>query len=186
MPHRALEPAYTIDRRLGDIEIRDYSACVVAEVFIGASADEAISLAFPVLAAYIFGKNHGAKSFGLSAPMALTTAPVHFTMRAPLTQIPRNGGYMVQFALPRDVTLSAAPEPEDPRVQLRDVPAQRVAAIRYIGHWSESIYGQHLATLTAALCAARLAWDGEPVFSRYNAPWTPWFLRRSEIWVSLG
>jgi hypothetical protein len=30
-----------------------------------------------------------------------------------------------------------------------------------------------------------MAWEGEPTLSRYDAPWTPWFMRRNEIWLSL-
>ena len=26
---------------------------------------------------------------------------------------------------------------------------------------------------------------GEPVLARYNAPFTPWFMRRNEIWLAL-
>jgi hypothetical protein len=185
MPHRALEPAFTVERKLGDIEIRDYARYAVAETFVGASADLAGNLAFPVLAGYIFGKNKGARAFAITAPVSQAAAPMHFAMQAPVTQTAKDGGYLVQFVLPRDVTPDTAPEPDDPRVRIRDVPAHQVAVIRYSGLWSRENYAQHLATLTAALEAAGLHWDGEPVFSRYNAPWTPWFLRRNEIWVSL-
>ena len=37
----------------------------------------------------------------------------------------------------------------------------------------------------AALDAAGVATQGEPVLARYNAPFTPWFLRRNEIWLAL-
>ena len=66
------------------------------------------------------------------------------------------------------------------------MPAHSLAAIRYSGFWSASSYAAHLDTLMAALKAVALSWSGEPAFSRYNAPWTPWFLRRNEIWLSLG
>ena len=35
------------------------------------------------------------------------------------------------------------------------------------------------------LLAAGVATQGEPVLARYNAPFTPWFLRRNEIWLAL-
>jgi hypothetical protein len=54
------------------------------------------------------------------------------------------------------------------------------------GFWSESNYNEHLAKLQAALRAADLAWTGEAVYSRYNAPFTPWFMRRNEIWLHLA
>jgi hypothetical protein len=93
---------------------------------------------------------------------------------------------LVQFVLPRDVTLATAPEPLDPRVQLRLVPGARVAAIRFSGFWSDANYRKHLDQLQSALRTERIAWTGEPVYSRYNPPWTPWFLRRNEIWLVLG
>ena len=37
----------------------------------------------------------------------------------------------------------------------------------------------------AALQNAELSRAGELVYSRYNAPWTPWFMRRNEIRLSL-
>ena len=73
----------------------------------------------------------------------------------------------------------------DARVRLRALPAQRLAVIRFSGFWSESNYLDHLGELKAALRAARLAWSGEPIYSRYYAPSTPWFLRRNEIWLKL-
>jgi hypothetical protein len=101
------------------------------------------------------------------------------------TQTAAPGGYRVQFVLPKGVTLATAPEPLDARVTLRDVAPSRVAVIRYSGFWSEANYQKHLDTLQTALRAADLAWVGEPVYSRYNAPFTPWFLRRNEIWLHL-
>ena len=77
------------------------------------------------------------------------------------------------------------PEPLDPRVQLRLVPASQWTAIRYLGTWSQSNYEQHLAQLRAALDVAGVITQGQPVLARYNAPFTPRFLRRNEIWLAL-
>jgi hypothetical protein len=179
------EPAYTVVRKIGDVELRQYVPYVVAEVLVAGTADEAGNQAFPVLAGYIFGKNKGERTFAMTAPVTQTVAPMRLAMTAPVTQTAAPGGYIVQFVLPRDVTLESAPEPLDPRVRLREVPARTVAVIRYSGFWSESNYLEHLEKLTAALRAADLRWTGEPVFSRYNPPFTPWFLRRNEIWLPL-
>jgi len=91
----------------------------------------------------------------------------------------------LQFVLPKAVTLATAPEPMDPRVQLREVPAGRWAVIRYSGTWSQSNYVEYLDELKVALQAAGVATQGEPVMARYNAPFTPWFMRRNEIWLAL-
>jgi hypothetical protein len=111
---------------------------------------------------------------------------VKLEMTAPVTQSAAPGGYLVQFVLPKGVTAASAPEPLDPKVQLRDVQPAQVAVIRYSGFWTEANYNEHLAKLKAALRAADMAWTGEAVNSRYNAPFTPWFMRRNEVWLALA
>lgn len=169
--HAVEEPAYEVLRSFGTVELRQYAPYVVAEVVVQGADDDAGSQAFPILAGYIFGKNKGEKKFAMTAPVTQTAAP--------------GGGKLVQFVLPQGVTLDTAPEPLDPRVQLRQVPAQRWAAIRYSGTWSQANYNEHLALLRVALEKEGVATQGEPVLARYNAPFTPWFLRRNEIWLAL-
>ena len=69
---------------------------------------------------------------------------------------------------------------------LREVPPSRVAVIRFSGFLSEANDNEHLAKLPAALRDADLAWTGEAVYSRYDPPFTPWFMRRNEIWLHLA
>ncbi|MBL0089354.1 MAG: heme-binding protein [Ideonella sp.] len=187
MPSQATEePEYRSIRTLEDVELREYGAYTVAEVVVPGPADDAGNQAFPILAGYIFGKNKGERKFEMTAPVTQAAVPVKLEMTAPVTQTAAPGGFLVQFVLPRGVSLATAPEPLDARVRLREVAPSRVAVIRYSGFWSTSNYDQHLAKLQAALRAAGLAWTGEAVYSRYNAPFTPWFMRRNEIWLHLS
>ena len=183
--HATEEPEYQVLRELADIEVRQYAAYAVAEVVVPGPAGEAGNQAFPILAGYIFGKNKGERKFAMTAPVTQAAMPVKLEMTAPVTQTAAPGGFLVQFVLPKGVTAADAPEPLDARVQLREVLPSRVAVIRYSGFWSESNDGEHLAKLQAALRAADLAWEGAPLYSRYNAPFTPWFMRRNEIWLHL-
>lgn len=179
------EPSYDVVQKLDGVEIRQYAPYVVAQVLVSGPADKAGGQAFPILAAYIFGKNKGATKFDMTAPVTQAAAPVKLEMTAPVTQAAAAGGYLVQFVLPKGVTLASAPEPIDPQVQLREVPGSRLAVIRYSGLWSQSNYDEHLGKLQAALRAAQVAWTGEPTLSRYDAPFTPWFMRRNEIWLTV-
>ena len=183
--HAIEEPDYKIIRTFDNVEVRQYAPYVVAEVVLETSAEDAGSQAFPILAGYIFGKNKGERKFAMTAPVTQTAAPVRMDMTAPVTQAAVAGGMRVQFVLPKGVTLATAPEPTDPRVQLRVVPTGTWAVIRYSGTWSQANYLEHLGDLKAALEAAGMATQGEPVLARYNAPFTPWFLRRNEIWLAL-
>ncbi len=194
------EPDFTVTKKLGAVEIRQYAPYVVAEVIVNASADDAGNQAFPILAGYIFGKNKGEKKMAMSAPVIQSSAPViqstapviqssappaKLEMTAPVTQAAVPGGFLVQFVLPKSVSLATAPEPLDSRVKLREMPAANWAVITYSGTWSQSNFEENLTVLRAALKTAGVATQGEPVLSRYNGPFTPWFMRRNEVWLAL-
>ena len=184
LSHAIEEPEYEVIRKFDNVELRRYAPYVVAEVVLDSPAEDAGNQAFPILAGYIFGKNKGEKKFAMTAPVTQTAAPVRMDMTAPVTQASVAGGTRVQFVLPKGVTLATAPEPIDPRVQLRLVSAATWAVIRYSGTWSQSNYLEHLGELKASLQAVGVATQGEPVLARYNAPFTPWFMRRNEIWLA--
>ena len=187
MSHAVEEPDYTVERTLdagNAIELRRYAGYAVAEVTVPGPSDSAGNTAFPILAGYIFGGNQGARQLAMTAPV--TQAPQKLAMTAPVTQAPAGDGFVVQFVLPKGVTADTAPVPNDKRVRLRDVPARRLAAVRFSGFWSDANYAEHLAKLTAAMRTAGLQAAGEPVLSRYNPPITPWFLRRNEIWIDVA
>ena len=180
------EPEYQIIRQIGDIELRQYAAYAVAEVVVPGPASEAGSQAFPILAGYIFGKNKGDKKLAMTAPVTQSAVPTKLEMTAPVTQSAAGQGFLVQFVLPKGVMLANAPEPTDTRVQLRDVSARQVAVVRYSGFWTAAQNEEQLGKLQAALCAADVAWTGDPVYARFNGPMTPWFLKRHEIWLNVA
>lgn len=185
-PARAIEePEFTVVRKVGEVEIRQYAPYVVAEVVVPGPAESAGNRAFPLLAGYIFGRNKGERKMAMTAPVTQTAAPMKMEMTAPVTQTAAEDGFLVQFVLPKSVSLDAAPEPLDPRVRIRQVPGARLAAVTFSGFWSQSNYEKHLALLREGVAASGLQAAGEPVWSRYDAPWTPWFMRRNEIWLAL-
>jgi hypothetical protein len=184
--HATEEPSYQVVREFSGIEVREYAAYTVAEVVVAGPAGEAGGQAFPVLAGYIFGKNKGERKFDMTAPVTQTAAPVKMEMTAPVTQSVQAGGFLVQFVLPKGVTVANAPEPLDARIQLREVAPHQVAVLRYSGFWSEANDNEQLLKLQSALKAANLVWTGDPVFSKYDPPFKPWFLRRNEVWLRLA
>ncbi|MFZ6798462.1 SOUL family heme-binding protein [Undibacterium sp. Di24W] len=179
------EPSYEVLKRYPQFEIRKYQAYLVAEVIVPGPADKAGNRAFEYLGGYIFGKNKGSKKIEMTAPVSQTPAPIKIEMTAPVSQAAVEGGYLVQFAMPKMFTLATLPEPNNPKVKLREVPAQTYAVITYSGSWSQSLYEEKLALLKKLTSEAALKTDGEPIFSRYNAPFSLPFLRRNEIWIQI-
>ena len=184
--HAIEEPRFTVEKTYTDFEVRQYAPYLVAEVSVAGNAEDAGNAAFRILAAYIFGKNQGERKLAMTAPVTQFPESRQMAMTAPVVQTQGTGSYRVQFVLPADVTLETAPVPVDARVRLRQESGARVAVIRYSGFWSDANYQEHLARLQAGLTSAGLSWDGEPVLARYNPPFTPWFLRRNEIWLHLA
>jgi len=164
------EAAYTVVRADGAYELRDYAPQVLAETVVAGELDEAGSAAFSPLFGYISGKNAAGSKFEMTAPVA---------------QRPAAGKdrWAVSFVMPAGNALDKMPVASDPRVQLRQVPAQRMAVLRYSGTWSLKNYQQHKQSLDAWIVAQSLKPAGEAVWARYNAPFTPWFMRRNEILV---
>jgi hypothetical protein len=71
-------------------------------------------------------------------------------------------------------------------VRLREIAARRVAVRRYRGGWSESRYQAELRILERALRRDELEFAGEPLWARFNSPFSLPFLRRNEIWLELA
>ena len=174
-------PNYTVIKRTDVFEVRQYESYCVAEVVLQESAKDVGNKAFPILAGYIFGKNRTKQSMEMTAPVVQQATSMKMEMTAPVNQLPTSNGFVVQFVMSKRYTLATLPEPTDPRVHLREVPAQTLAVIQYSGTWSQSNYDQHLEKLTNALQKAGIKTRGEPIYSRYNPPFTPWFMRRNEI-----
>ena len=154
------EPAYTVVRTYDAFEVRHYEPYVVAEATVSGAPDDASNEGFRILAAYIFGKNQGARSIEMTAPVVQT--PVKIAMTAPVTQAVAAGGYVMQFAMPSEWTLATLPQPEDPRVTLHAVPARNVAVIRYSGTWSQANYDEHVriaSSIRVGRCSAVQALD---------------------------
>ncbi len=179
------EPQYTVIAQHEGIEVRNYAPYLVAEVVVPGPADAAGNQGFRILAAYIFGKNKGERRIQMTAPVTQIPEPRKIAMTAPVTRAATEAGYVIQFTMPAEFTLDNLPEPLDPQVTLKAVPGGRFAVIRYSGTWSEGNYSEHLAKLRHGVEVAGIRTQGEPIYSRYDAPFVPWFMRRNEIWLQV-
>jgi len=163
------EPAYQVLKAEGEYELRSYEAYTIAEVSVEGEFETAGSQAFRSLANYIFGGNEGQKKIAMTAPVSM--------------QKKGRDQFGVNFTMPRSYTLATLPVPQDKKVSLREVPSHKVAVYRYSGTWSQSRFEERKALLQAWIKKNALKETGEAIFARYNAPWTPWFLRRNEVWI---
>ncbi|MDP2877410.1 MAG: heme-binding protein [Holophaga sp.] len=179
------KPKHTVIQTFGDFELRQVPSYLVAETRVEGNQGEAGNEGFRRLAGYIFGKNQGGKKMAMTAPVTME-AGTKIAMTAPVQQTQASGAYVVQFMMPSSWTLQTLPRPLDERVVLKEMPPRQMAALTYSGIWSEARYQSHLNNLRKALNREGLKALGEPVWARYDAPWTPWFLRTNEILVEVA
>ena len=121
----------------------------------------------------------------MTAPVSQEAASEKIKMTSPVGQQRIEGGWVVSFTMPASQTIEALPAPEDPRIKLRQVQACRMAAVRYSGVWSEKRYLRYKQELESWIEKNGFRIIGEPVWARYNSPFTPWFLRRNEILIQV-
>jgi hypothetical protein len=167
-------PTYRVEGRIGEIELRRYEPYVAAETLVRGSLERAGNGGFRLLAGYIFGGNQTAS--GDSTKIAMTS---------PVIQDRVGGDYRVRFMMPTSYTGDSLPTPKDSRVTISEVGPRLLAAIRYGGRWSRGGYERHLAILSEALERAGHTVVGEPIWARYDPPWTPWFRRHNEVLIAI-
>jgi len=173
--------------RYDGFELRRYPSHVVAEVTVRLPFEQAGNKAFGSLFGYISGRNRSRTSVAMTAPVVQSAgAAQKVAMTAPVIQHGTDdGGYAVAFVLPASMTAETAPEPTDPNVKIRTVPASLAAVTRYSGRWSQDSFEHHCADLLAAVGAEGLTVVGTPRFARFDPPFKPWFLRRNEVIVDV-
>ena len=96
-----------------------------------------------------------------------------------------SGAGTMSFVLPAGWTADQVPEPTDDRVRIETIPAREVAVIRFSGHARRHDVEAVAARLREELGKAGIAARGAPFLMRYNAPYTPGFLRRNEVGVEI-
>ncbi len=178
------QQAYDVISRHGDVEVRRYVPCTIAEVVVEGSVDGAGSAAFAPLASYIGGRNDGGRRLAMTAPVLQSAAGPD---QAPaIVQRVGSDRWSVGFVLPGSHDIAQYPAPTDARVTLRQCPQEWAAAVRWSGRWSEANVAKRTEQLMAAVATAGWHDLGDPRWARYDPPWKPAFARRNEILVPIA
>ena len=172
---------YKVIEKEGKFEVRQYQPQIVAETIVESDFDEAGNIAFRRLFNYISGENRKKESIKMTAPVNHKTSPEKIAMTAPVNQQKAEGKYSVSFLMPSKYTMETLPEPLDSNVRLREIPARKIAAIRYSGSWSRKKYEANRNLLEEFIRKKELRIIGEDIFARYDPPFQLWFLRRNEV-----
>jgi effector-binding domain-containing protein len=186
MDAMAIEEAkYNVVEKDNRFEIRDYAPHILAETIVEGDLEEAGNKAFNRLFRYISGDNRSRKKVAMTAPVSQQPMGEKIKMTAPVGQRRVQEKWAVSFMMPVSYTIETLPEPENQDVTLRQVPARWMASVTYSGFWSEKRYLRYKSELESWIKERGLTIVGDPIWARYNPPFTPWFLRRNEILIPI-
>lgn len=197
------EPAYSVARTDGAIELRQYRPFIVAETLVDGELDAASSVGFRRIAAYIFGANTAVRAsaaaagekIDMTAPVTVSPASASsekIAMTAPVTTAPQgveagamsdSGRWRVHFVMPAAYTMATLPRPNDPSVSLREVPGKQVAVLRFSGFAGTQKVQREAAVLLQWMRAQGLKPTSPAQLARYDPPWTLPFMRRNEVMI---
>lgn len=166
------EPAFSVERTVGELEIRRYAPRVEAHTRIKTlDFETSLDEGYRRLAHYINGANERGESVAMTTPVMTT---------------PRGETHTIAFVMPPGRTRASLPRPRDERVAVVDVPARRVAALRFSGRYTgEHVLG-HVRRLHDLLATSALEPIGQPLFAGFDPPSTLPPLRRAEVWVEIA
>ena len=159
---------FKVLRTYRDFELREYLPCVLAEVKIAADYASAGTMAFGSLFQYISKGNKSSKQIAM-------TAPVIAAQKADANE------WFVSFVMPAGSTLADMPDPNDPRVVLRELGAEICIAASFKGRATEELAQRKEADLRAAAMKENIQVSDETRICRFDPPLKPGILQYNEI-----
>lgn len=159
--------AYQVLFQEGNFELRSYEPLVVVT---SRESDLSGGNGFDRLFNYISGNNQNTQKIAMTAPVIDTLEGQAST---------------TSFVMPRQFSMKDLPMPNDPALQLGEIKARQVAAIRFSGTISTRELDKRMAELQEWMEEKGFRPVGAMALARYNAPYVPPFARRNELMVEV-
>jgi len=183
------KPDYEVVISDEQFELREYAPIIVAEVTHMGDRRRASSAGFRRLAAYIFAEDRpdGGERIAMTAPVMQDRVDQDQTiaMTAPVMQDQTGTGvWRTRFVMPSRFTMETLPTPPSD-ITLTEMPARKVAAVRFSGIARQLDLNEMEARLTEWLGEQELTPTGQFEYAFYDAPMVPGPLRRNEVMVEV-
>ena len=162
-------PTYSVIKKYGSIEIRQYPNMIVAQTkLMQSTQDQRMSGGFRTIAGYIFGGNDRNQKIAMTAPVVMKmgdTASMYFMM-------------------PKQYNSTQLPKPNSSKVEIVNERARVLAVIRFGGFSSEMKIEKYKNKLAAIISENNLKTTGPYMYMGYNAPWDV-INRRNEVAIEV-
>ena len=170
------EPEYGSLRLDKQFELRDYPPLWVASIAHTGARRKALNRAYERLSDYTEAKDRGSAENDVAK----------LSMVVPVLQdATGEGSWRLRFIMPLSRTDESLPEPPAD-IRLEDLPARRIAAIRFSGAPKMKDLRRREDELRRWLEREDLQPIGAFEYAFYNSPMIPPFLRRNEVWVPVS
>ena len=161
---------YRVVKKFIDFEIRDYEPCLIAEVIVDGSMNQAGSYGFRPLFNYISQNS--------------------ISMTAPVIQIPvKKGQWKISFVMPYGSDISSLPISKNSEVEINKVPQGFYACRRFTGNYTEIKLEKNLKLLKDALIKELITekgFENNWRSARFDPPFKTSFLKRNEIQIPIN
>lgn len=160
------EAKYKLLSRDGNVEIRMYKKAYLAKYNSPGNMKAAGNKSFMPLFNYI-------KDGGI--PM---TTPVT------LEQVKPNE-WDVSFFMPAYTSIKDLPKPANSKIKLTELKERKMIVYKFTGSMNKQNFKKYNPKLMQYIKENHLKIKDQVVSAAYNAPFTPWFMKRSEIMYEL-
>ena len=162
---------FRVIQSFNGFELREYAPCSIAEVKVSADYSSAGSLAFRSLFGYISQGNNRSEKIAMTAPV----------ISAQKADKSADDEWFVSFVMPAGSTKADMPDPNDPRVVLRQLEAETCIAASFRGRAGEDLMKRKVAELRVLAAKENIALSDETRICRFDPPFKPGFLQYNEI-----
>jgi hypothetical protein len=164
-------PAYETLGHSGEIELRRYPFRIDARTEVDAhDLEAALDRGYSRLEVFVYGANEEREQIECVTPV-LTTM--------------QGGKYITSFVMPPHRSVASIPQPDDMRVELREVPERRVAVFPFHGRFTNENFMWQEKKFLRALVDAGLVAKGSVTLATYDSPATMPALRKNELWIEV-
>lgn len=166
------KPDYDLLIEEGRFALRDYPPLRVAETVQAGQRDTAFGNGFRVLADYFFARSRPGAKLSMTSPVLSAAAE-------------GDEQWCTRFVLPSRLAVGDTPAPSA-GVTIAELPARRLAAIRFPGNADDAMLADKEAELREWMAANSLDPAGDPEYAFYNSPFIPGALRRNEVLIPVA
>ena len=162
---------FKVLKKYEDFELREYKPCVIAEVKVAAQFSSASSSAFGSLFRYISQGNKASQKIPMTAPV----------IAAQKDKSANENEWFVSFVMPSGSKFGHLPDPNDPKVILRELETEVCVAVSFRGRATQASADKKIAELRAATAKENISLSDETRICRFDPPFKPGFLQYNEI-----